>query len=328
MEIHEHETLVSPLYLRTAANADPAPRDENPIGEWTIRVLDRINPDKTGRFKSWSLQLWGEAADASKTKLWVPALEGQEDEEQVGSEPAMPTTTAQKPKPTNLLPGDHGQAEGESHKPGLGDPSPNPPGQEGVETDEGVVSPGGVTEDVGVVEAGADEGYFKGIETLATKTNLIAGAGGIILLAVSATGLFFYLRSRRKRSLFRDLSEGERGTYQPVDSMQMGLLGGRKNGDGANGGSKDLYDAFAEGDITEDEDEEPTARETSTLRYHDSFLDDEDGESDGREEGKHAGPFADREEPKDDVEETGENTGSTSSASTPRPESQNRVLLP
>jgi kexin len=303
-------------------------REENPVGEWTIRVIDRVNPDKTGRFKFWSLQLWGEAVDASKTKLWAPALAGQDDEEQVGSEPAIPTTTAQKPKPTNLLPGDHGQAEGESHKPGLGDSTPNPPGQDGVETDEGVVSPGGATEDVGVVEAGADEGYFKGIETLATKTNFIAGAGGIILLAASATGLFLFVRSRRKRSLFRNLSEGERGTYQPVDSMQMGLLGGRKTGDGANGGSKDLYDAFAEGDMTEDEDEETDVRETSALRYHDSFLDDEDAEGDDRVEEKRDVPSEEREEPKDDVEEAAEQTGSTSSASTPRPESQNRLLSP
>jgi kexin len=281
-----------------------------------------VNPETTGRFKFWSLQLWGEAVDPSKTRLWSPAAAGEEDEEQVGSEPVEPTTTAQKPKPTNLLPGDHGQAEGEAHKPGLGEPVPNPPGQ-GGETGEQIG-------DIGVVDAGADEGYFKGIETLATKTNVIAGAGGFIILAASAIGLFFFLRSRRKRSLFRDLSEGERGAYLPVsDSMQMGLLGGRKDRDGANGGSKDLYDAFAEGDTTDDDEDGRSDHEAAALRYHDSFLDDEDGEDDDREHDRQAtGADKSDEERNNKVDDAEEAVTPTSSTSTPRPEAQDRLLSP
>jgi kexin len=280
-------------------------------------VLDRINPETTGRFKFWSLQLWGEAIDASKAKLWSPAAAGEEDEEQVGSEPVEPTTTAQKPKPTNLLPGDHGQAEGEAHKPGLGEPAPNPPGQD-------IASPND-DEAIGVVDAGADEGYFKGIETLAHKTSVIAGVGGFIILAAAAGGLYFFLRSRRKRSLFRDLSEGERGSYEPVsDSMQMGLLSGRKN-DGANGGSKDLYDAFAEGDITDDEDE-GGAEQGATLGYHDSFLDDEEDETRERERSAE-GTSENTEERRDNADEA-EASSPRSSASTPRPEARDRLLTP
>ncbi|KAI5450758.1 pheromone processing endoprotease [Naganishia albida] len=293
--------------------------DENPVGEWTIRVLDRINPETTGRFKFWSLQLWGEAVDASKAKLWSPAAVGEEDEEQVGSEPVEPTTTAQKPKPTNLLPGDHGQAEGEAHKPGLGDPAPNPPGED-------IEAPND-NDDIGVVEAGADEGYFKGIDTLAHKTSVIAGVGGFIILAAAAGGLYFFLRSRRKRSLFRDLSEGERGSYEPVsDSMQMGLLSGRKN-NGANGGSKDLYDAFAEGDITDDEEEGGSER-GAALGYHDSFLDDEEGDDEERERNRpEEGENENTVERRDNADQAEASTP-PSSTSTPRPEAGDRLLTP
>lgn len=67
----------------------------------------------------------------------------------------------------------------------------------------------------------------------------------------------------------------------------MGLLGSRKRGAQGAPGSKDLYDAFAENDLTEDEDDdEDDGRrgETAQLKYHDDFLgdDEEDGPTGSR----------------------------------------------
>lgn len=35
---------------------------ESPVGVWTLRVLDRFNPQHKGSLDSWELKLWGEAA--------------------------------------------------------------------------------------------------------------------------------------------------------------------------------------------------------------------------------------------------------------------------
>lgn len=237
-------------------------RGENPVGTWTIIVKDQVNPDKTGRFIAWGLQLWGESVDPSLAKLWAPAEEGQPDEEEIGSDPTA-TKVQQKPKPTDHLPDDHGEADGEAHQPGLGGGQASPTEGEDIE------EPSQTGE--------IDEGFFDGIEDLASNSTWIAGAGGIVILSGAVTSAFFYLRARRrKRNLFgfANNGEGARGAYQPVgeDDVPMGLLGRRgKNADG----SKELYDAF--GDGPSDESDLDTPGERTALRYHDDFLgDDED----------------------------------------------------
>jgi subtilisin-like proprotein convertase family protein len=35
-------------------------RDEDPVGEWTLHVIDWKNPQFTGSFTNWTLTLWGE----------------------------------------------------------------------------------------------------------------------------------------------------------------------------------------------------------------------------------------------------------------------------
>ncbi|KAI8867093.1 hypothetical protein GQ42DRAFT_127252, partial [Ramicandelaber brevisporus] len=34
--------------------------DENPLGDWTLRVLDRQHPEYTGKLLNWTMTLWGE----------------------------------------------------------------------------------------------------------------------------------------------------------------------------------------------------------------------------------------------------------------------------
>ena len=280
-------------------------RGEDPVGTWTITVRDTLNPDKTGRFIAWSLQLWGESIDADLAKPWAPAEEGQPDEEETGSEGSV--TSIQKPKPTDHLPEDHGEADGEAHRPGLG----------GMPTsiataDQDEVQP---TSEV-------DGGYFAGIEDLASSPRWIAGAGAIVVLAGAAVGAFFYFRARRrKRNLFgfSNNGDGARGAYQPVgeEDVPMGLLerGRRRLGGrgGTQGGSKELYDAFGDGPSDDSDDER--GGENTALRYHDEFLgDDEDEGQPPRykdEPSERAGGSGTREgTPKRDLESHSGSTGS------------------
>jgi kexin len=240
-------------------------RGENPVGTWSIIVTDRNNPEKTGRFVSWSLQLWGECVDPSLATQWQPAEEGQPDQEEIGS-PTVPGTQ-KKPKPTDHLPDDHEEAEGEAHKPGLG----------------------GSTESDNQSDQ-VDEGFFDGIQSLASNSSWIAGAGMIVVLIGAGIGAVFFFRSRnRKRNLFglSNNGEGARGAYQPVgdEDVPMGLLerGRRKLGSssaGAGKGSKELYDAFGDGPSDESDDGQG-GDENAALRYHDDFLGDDDQEEDG-----------------------------------------------
>ena len=281
-------------------------REEKPAGIWTIMVKDQINPEATGRFIAWSLELWGECIDASLAKVWAPAEEGQPDEEQTGSDPTA--TVSQKPKPTEHLPGNHGEASGEADQPGLGGTATAGPSG---------TADADITEPTGDV----DEGFFDGIESLSANSTWIAGAGMIIVLSGSLTCAFFYVRARRRRrNLFglANSGEGARGAYAPMsEDVPMGLLerGRRKFGGGqkAGPGSKELYDAFGDGPSDESEDDEAgdATDERTALRYHDDFLGDDDLAT--------ADPPEYRDEPVPEVERTGRrgegesNSGSSSS---------------
>ena len=49
-------------------------RDEDPIGNWTIKVIDDRDYDKNGTFEQWSLHLFGESIQNSTVKppLHIP----------------------------------------------------------------------------------------------------------------------------------------------------------------------------------------------------------------------------------------------------------------
>lgn len=254
-------------------------RDENPVGTWTIMVKDAANPDKVGRFVAWSLQLWGEAVDADLAHPWAPAEEGMPDEEQTGSDPT--TVIAQKPKPTDHLPDDHASAPGESHLPGLA-----------TTTAADAVDPTSTSES----EELGEPGFLGGVTDLASSSSWLAGVAGIIVFAGIGAGVFFGLRSRkRRRNLFglsNDGQGGARGDYAPVsEDVPMGLLarGRRKLGGGGGGGAtgiKELYDAFGDGPSDESDNEGDDARldERAALRYHDDFLEDEGEERRSKDE--------------------------------------------
>lgn len=277
-------------------------RDENPVGTWTIKVKDQGNPQHHGRFISWSLQLWGESIDAKKAVPWSPAEEGQPDEEKTGSEASQ--VVSQKPKPTEHLPGDHGEASGEATEPGLASPTAGPG------SDEDIAEPD--------TSGGVDEGFFDGIQSLASSSAWLAGAGMIIVLLGAGIGAFFYVRSRRRNQNLFGLAnngEGARGAYAPLsEDVPMGLLerGRRKLGGGGGGSrnaarTKELYDAF--GDGPSDDSEDDGLDERTALRYHDDFLDDEDGHEHGQGHDERRQPPEYRDDPEEKSSGSGNGSG-------------------
>lgn len=251
-------------------------RGEDPVGTWRIIVKDRINPEKVGRFQAWSLQLWGDVVDPALARLWAPAVEGEEDEEQTGSEPT-PSITSQKPKPTNLLPGNHGSAEGEATKPGLAEPTPAPGA--GDSADEVVTPP--MTD----IDYDNTSGFFGGMKDLATSPLGIYVSGGVILMIAVGAVIGLWVRARRRTAMFRDLT-GERGVYRPVSNdLQMDDIGRRQR---VKRTGHD--DVFAD-EATEDEDEDEMDEGTA-LKYHENFLEDEE-EGDGEQATASDRPYRD-----------------------------------
>lgn len=57
--------------------------DEDPVGNWTLRIIDAFNPQETGKLIHWTLTLWGEIA---------PDMTGEPNHRPVAG--ALPTSTA------------------------------------------------------------------------------------------------------------------------------------------------------------------------------------------------------------------------------------------
>lgn len=219
--------------------------EENPVGTWTITVKDQGGA--RGRFLAWGLQLWGEAKDASIATDWSPAKAGEVDEELTGSE-NMPKPS--KPKPTDLLPGDHGETIPEG-----GNKPSNLPG-----------------------ENQADEGVFNGMDKLKEHPGWVGGALLVVVLAAMGVGALFFVRNRRRRARLGL----DRAAYVPVEEeVPLGLMerGRQRLGMGRDRSAeetKELYDAFGDGPSDDESDDERAA-----LRYHDSFLEDDEPQASG-----------------------------------------------
>ncbi|KAL1411825.1 pheromone processing endoprotease [Vanrija albida] len=237
---------------------------EDPVGTWTISVHDQGQVGAYGHFKKWSLQLWGDALVPEHARPWEPAREGEEDEEEIGTQP---TTYTRKPKPTDHPVPAEGLPEtaiGENTKP------------TGAVDDSDKESSGGAP-------GGADEGIFDGIDGLRKHSAWLAGAFLVVLLAALSGGAFFLYRQKKRRDAL-GLAGGAgaaRGAYAPVadDEVPMGLLerGARSIGlrqKRTSPESKELYDAF--GDGPSDDESDAGANESTALRYHDSFLEDDE----------------------------------------------------
>jgi kexin len=209
------------------------------------------------------MMLWGSTIDASMARKYelplidtlLPPLTTSHD-----GPVLAPTSTKSHPKPTAHLPGDHGTAEGENHKPAF------PGSADTAEPSSSTPTP--------------DEGWFSDMSSLISGKKWFFGAVGAVAIFGIGAGVFFWRRSFRQR---RKMAQ-----YSTVagDEVAMSSIGrnGRLH---AGGGTKELYDAFGElSDDDDDADEEtglrggrPQDRISTGLGFHSGFLDDDEQEA-------------------------------------------------
>lgn len=233
-------------------------RDENPIGNWSLRVSDQNIGGRSGRLLGWTMTLFGSSIVASAAIPYslnpISASPGNP------LPPVSPTATQggtkTYPKPTSHLPGDHGAAPGEATKPAFGQPD-----------DAEALAPS--------ISTTPDEGYFKGMSHLLSNSRWLVGALGIVVLFSIGCGLFFWIRRVRwSRRPYIPVGEGE-----DVPMMDHSSRAGRWSRNG--GRTKELYDAFGE-DYDEDADAETGLRipvDSGGVGFHSGFLEDEDTHS-------------------------------------------------
>ncbi|TDL24998.1 hypothetical protein BD410DRAFT_766664 [Rickenella mellea] len=239
--------------------------DEDPIGEWSIRVSDQSSEDHSGRFLGWSMTLWGSSIDAKQVKTFVlkdpdtpfplpPPVPEQPD---TGSAPPSASTTKSHSKPTAHLPGDHGDAEGEADKPAFSGASPPSSGPTATLTPT------------------ADEGWFPSMANLVASQKWVFGAiGAVVIFGISA-GIFFYWRRRPgflRKGKYTSLMTDD-VAMGSIDQEQRSSLGGGTR-------TKELYDAFGELSDDEDANEETglhsQRNDTRNTGFHSGFLEDDD----------------------------------------------------
>jgi kexin len=164
------------------------------------------------------------------------------------------STTKVHSKPTDHLPGNHGEAEGEADKPAFDDDATRP-------TASGTMIPT------------ADEGWFSDMSSLVSNQKWVFGAAGVVLLFGIISGTFLFRRARRHGRA------GGQYSALPGDDVALGAMA-RSAGVGSTPRTKELYDAFGEHDEDEDVDENTGLRVGSPggagLGFHEGFLDDED----------------------------------------------------
>jgi kexin len=161
------------------------------------------------------------------------------------------STSKVHPKPTEHLPGDHGEAEGEADKPAFDDGRPAASG---------------------TMVPTADEGWFSDMSALVSNQRWVFGAAGVVVLFGILAGIFLCRRAARRRRAV--------GQYSALPGEDVAL--GAMPRSARTPRTKELYDAFGEHEDDDDVDENTGLRGASPrgagpgLGFHEGFLDDED----------------------------------------------------
>lgn len=269
---------------------------EDPVGAWTLRVLDQQKNPRNGTFQNWAMGFWGECIDPSKQEPFKmpddaqihlppsPTATGAEETatEAVSSTDTTPVRPTKKPitnpppafsdsdiqthktktivRPTAHLPGDHDAAATSPSSSATPLPLPLPSADEdevAVGDDENSYLDGGMS---GVLKR--------------TSSWVFVAAGTVIILSGATVALLLLRRRRRLRK--SGLSTGARpGGYEfePIagedDGVPMGRLEAGNGHEGRNGHkiaggggktTRDLYDAFGVGSDSEEEDDDGEKR--------------------------------------------------------------------
>ena len=212
------------------------------------------------------MSLWGSVIDPAKAKEYiVPQIEHTLPPDHDAENPDSSVTTKVLPKPTDHLPGDHDQAEGEATKPAFSQPTKTPESSTSTSTSTTPASTGTIMPTV-------DEGLTSQLSNLFGEKGWIFGAGAVVVLFGAGVGIFFWRRAARKRQNYTSL---------PGDEVAMSSIRG-----GPAGRTRELYDAFGEVSDDEDDVDERTGLQSVNdprggLGFHAGFLDDDDPQSTG-----------------------------------------------
>lgn len=205
---------------------------EDAVGDWTVSVFDQANPLRTGNFWKWQITLWGESIDPAKATDWKFPDETEEAKGQLpnpnGSavgdpaatpsiEPTASEASKQHPKPTEHLPSDHAAQPGE--------------------TDINFTQPSS-----GADRPEADTGY---LARLRGNGPWVWVGAGVALAFLVGLGVYFSLWVRRQRR--RNRGTGYEFVPDEEEDVMMGTL------DGGRARAKELYDAFGDDALSDDE---------------------------------------------------------------------------
>jgi kexin len=206
------------------------------------------------------MTLWGSTRDPTNVKTYtVPLIDTLlPPVETHTTTPTSTSSTKTLAKPTAHLPGDHGTAEGENHKPAF---SPNP----SAVTSTSTPTP--------------DEGWFSDMSNLVSNNKWFFGAIGAVLIFGIAALVYFWRRR---------LARWKRGHYTSLradDDVAMDNINRDGRWGAAGPPARELYDAFGEVDEDdEDADEETGLRSGQSpggLGFHSGFLEDDGPDSAG-----------------------------------------------
>ncbi|KAG2217513.1 hypothetical protein INT45_001800 [Circinella minor] len=78
--------------------------EEDPIGNWTLRVVDGKNPQFTGKFINWTLTLWGETYPGfNSVPIHIPTSIPDEADKDTSFFPSRPILPTESNKGTNVI---------------------------------------------------------------------------------------------------------------------------------------------------------------------------------------------------------------------------------
>ncbi|KIM49344.1 hypothetical protein M413DRAFT_59902 [Hebeloma cylindrosporum] len=239
---------------------------ENPVGDWTIKVKDQQRPNSNGTFLGWNMILWGSSIDPSQAvKFEVPLVDDVLPPAEIPPRPiiipsSVSTTVTRHPKPTSLLPGDHGVVTGENSKPAF----------------TGAVLSGSATAPTSspshpAISSTPDFAWFSDMSSLVTNQKWFFGALGAVSVFGIGVAIFFW---RRRVARVNAANYTALGNDNEVSMTALGtsITGGPRT-------TRELYDAFGEVSDDDDDDDETTALRQPLARsvgFHSGFLDDDE----------------------------------------------------